>query len=223
MKPKPSAQQAGAEGDAGAIGAASQSPVDTANPQQSQDLVNNSSQQQHQMVSELWRSALTLNTQIDFPSILAFGKQQQRENRPCQQQVQKIASESMIPTYRSGTDSMHKSNPSGTNSKQQQQQQNNSSSFSANAPKADGKNAVNNESNQNKNQCNSPVKRRSISQIDVRHFLIIYLVGLSLLSCCRFKIQITFISDNNISSKSTHTHTHKHIVWFPCFCFISVV
>lgn len=95
--------------------------------------------------------------------------QQQRENRPCQQQVQKIASESMIPTYRSGTDSMHKSNQSGPNSKQQQQQQNNSSSFSANVPKADGKNAVNNESNQN--QCNSPVKRRSISQIDVRYML----------------------------------------------------
>lgn len=101
-------------------------------------------------------------------------EQQQRENRPCQQQVQKIASESMIPTYRSGTDSLHKSNQSGSNSKQQQQpQQNNSSSFSANAPKADGKNAVNNESNQNQNQnpnpnqCNSPVKRRSISQIDV--------------------------------------------------------
>lgn len=98
----------------------------------------------------------------------------QRENRPCQQQVQKIASESMIPTYRSGTDSTHKSNQSGPNSKQQQplqQQQNNSSSFSANAPKADSKNAVNNESNQNQNQCNSPVKRRSISQIDVRiHF-----------------------------------------------------
>lgn len=75
----------------------------------------------------------------------------------------------MIPTYRSGTDSMHKTNQSGPNPKQQQQQQqNNSSSFSANVPKQDGKNAVNNESNQN--QCNSPVKRRSISQIDVRHF-----------------------------------------------------
>lgn len=48
MKPKPSAQQVAAESDAGAIGVASQSPVDTANPQQSQDLVNNSS---HQMVS----------------------------------------------------------------------------------------------------------------------------------------------------------------------------
>lgn len=83
--------------------------------------------------------------------------------------MQKIASESMIPTYRSGTDSMHKSNQSVSNAKQQQQQQqqNNSSSFSANAAKGDSKNAVNNESNQN--QSNSPVKRRSISQIDVRH------------------------------------------------------
>lgn len=196
MKPKPSAQQAAAEGDAGAVGAASQSPVDTANPQQSQDLVNNSSQQQHQMVSELAEvstncgqhtslSKIHYHTHthtdiLHIHSVYMFLVQQQRENRPCQQQVQKIASESMIPTYRSGTDSMHKSNPSGTNSKQQQQQQqqqNNSSSFSANAPKADSKNAVNNESNQNKNQCNSPVKRRSISQIDVRHFPIIYLFG----------------------------------------------
>lgn len=114
----------------------------------------------------------------------------------------------MIPTYRSGTDSMHKSNPSGTNSKQQQQQQNNSSSFSANAPKADSKNAVNNESNQNKNQCNSPVKRRSISQIDVRHFPIIYLVGLSLsfIQCCRFKIQTIH-----------QRQQHSHIVRFPLF------
>lgn len=52
MKPKPSAQQPATEGDAGAIGATSQSPVDTANPQQSQDLVNNSQQQHHQMVRE---------------------------------------------------------------------------------------------------------------------------------------------------------------------------
>lgn len=118
--------------------------------------------------------------------------QQQRENRPCQQQVQKIASESMIPTYRSGTDSLHKSNQSGPNSKQQQQQQNNSSSFSANAPKADGKNAVNNESNQNQNQnqCNSPVKRRSISQIDVRHFFVFY----SLFGCvCVFDLLIRLL------------------------------
>ncbi|XP_031622645.1 tau-tubulin kinase homolog Asator isoform X2 [Contarinia nasturtii] len=136
LKPKQQQPATENEQNATAIGATSQSPIGSANPQQSQNSLNNS--QQHQM--------------------------QQRENRPCQQQVQKIASESMIPTYRSGTDSMHKSNQSGPNSKQQQQQQNNSSSFSANVPKVDGKNAVNNESNQN--QCNSPVKRRSISQID---------------------------------------------------------
>lgn len=82
----------------------------------------------------------------------------------------------MIPTYRSGTDSLNKSNQSGNYPKQQQgqsqqQQQNNSSSFSANAPKAENKNAVNNESNPNPNQCNSPVKRRSTSQTDVRIYL----------------------------------------------------
>lgn len=100
----------------------------------------------------------------------------QRENRPNPQQVQKIASESMIPTYRSGTDSLNKSNQSGNYPKQQTQQQqqqqqqpNNSSSFSANAPKAENKNAVINESNPNPNQCNSPVKRRSTSQTDVRN------------------------------------------------------
>lgn len=136
-----------------------------------------------------------------FSLFVCLCVQQQRENRPCQQQVQKIASESMIPTYRSGTDSMHKSNQSGTNSKQQQQQQqqqNNSSSFSANAPKADSKNAVNNESNQNKNQCSSPVKRRSISQIDVRHFLIVYSYSIILyfVLCCCFKIQNLFTNDN---------------------------
>lgn len=50
MKSKPGAAT---EGDAGAAGAASQSLPDTANPQQSQDLVNNSQQQQqqHQMVT----------------------------------------------------------------------------------------------------------------------------------------------------------------------------
>ncbi|XP_055317380.1 tau-tubulin kinase homolog Asator isoform X5 [Sitodiplosis mosellana] len=140
LKPKQNPQQAATENDqnTAAIGATSQSPIGSANPQQSQNSLNNSQQNQTQ----------------------------QRENRPCQQQVQKIASESMIPTYRSGTDSMHRTNQSGPNPKQQQQQQNNSSSFSANAPKADGKNPVNNESNQNQNQCNSPVKRRSISQID---------------------------------------------------------
>lgn len=51
MKSKPGAAN---EGDAEAAGAASQSLPDTANPQQSQDLVNNSQQQQqqqHQMVT----------------------------------------------------------------------------------------------------------------------------------------------------------------------------
>lgn len=200
LKPKQNSQQPATENDpnAAAIGASSQSPVGSANPQQSQNSLNNS--QQHQMVSAISK---TLNIHVrhghfHFAPNCIFARQcilfdnlqkqqkmnptthknivflpfvqQQRENRPCQQQVQKIASESMIPTYRSGTDSMHKSNQSGSNAKQQQQQQqNNSSSFSANAPKADNKNAVINESNQN--QCNSPVKRRSISQIDVRHFI----------------------------------------------------
>lgn len=100
----------------------------------------------------------------------------------------------MIPTYRSGTDSMHKSNQSGPNSKQQQQQQNNSSSFSANAPKADGKNAVNNESNQNQNQCNSPVKRRSISQIDVRYFSFYFHLRGSFYCVCPFFVCVTRIN-----------------------------
>lgn len=80
--------------------------------------------------------------------------------------MQKIASESMIPTYRSGADLLHKTNLGGNYVKHQPQQQN-SSSISANAPKGENKNVVNKESNQN--QCNSPVKRRSTSQIDVRN------------------------------------------------------
>lgn len=209
-KPKQNAQQAAIENDQNAapIGATSQSPIGSANPQQSQNSLNNS--QQHQMVRPCASSANMhafdecvstpfrhgFDSDVLFISIF-FGtmcvQQQQRENRPCQQQVQKIASESMIPTYRSGTDSMHKTNPSGPNPKQQQQQQqNNSSSFSANVPKVDGKNAVNNESNQN--QCNSPVKRRSISQIDVRHFLsfsIPYSVIVFVYVCC---VCVRFVS-----------------------------
>lgn len=120
-----------------------------------------------------------------FMFFLFVSLKQQRDNRPSQQQVQKIASESMIPTYRSGADSLNKSNQSGNYSKQpqqQQQQQNNSSSFSANAPKAEYKNAVNNESNPNPNpnQCNSPVKRRSTSQTDVR------ISSCSIVVCCVF-------------------------------------
>lgn len=51
VKPKQNSQQPGTENDqnAGAMGATSQSPIDTTNAQQSQDLVNNS--QQHQMVN----------------------------------------------------------------------------------------------------------------------------------------------------------------------------
>lgn len=85
--------------------------------------------------------------------------------------MQKIASESMIPTYRSGTEPLQKANVAGGHyakqTQQQQQQsgqQQNNGSFSA---KGDNKNAVNNEFKQN--QCNSPVKRRSISQSDVRN------------------------------------------------------
>lgn len=186
LKLKQNSQQPATENDqnAAAIGT-SQSPVGSANPQQSQNSLNNSQQQMVNAPAKM-ESILTFHVQmqlvwnlshiyrLNYSISLSLSFEQQRENRPCQQQVQKIASESMIPTYRSGTDSMHKSNQSGSNAKQQQQQQqqNNSSSFSANAPKADSKNAVNNESNQN--QCNSPVKRRSISQIDVRHSLLFF-------------------------------------------------
>lgn len=50
QKPKQNSQQPATENDqnAGAIGATSQSPIDTTNAQQSQDLVNNS--QQHQVI-----------------------------------------------------------------------------------------------------------------------------------------------------------------------------
>lgn len=82
-------------------------------------------------------------------------------------QVQKIASESMIPTYRSGGDSPHK-----TSKQQQQQQPQQTNSFSANASKVENKNVVNNETNQN--QCNSPVKRHSTSQIEVRNHLFLF-------------------------------------------------
>lgn len=56
--------------------------------------------------------------------------------------VQKIASESMIPTTRSGAESPHKSNAAGAAAAHHgKHQQNNSTSFPTNATKADGKGA----------------------------------------------------------------------------------
>lgn len=148
-------QQAGAENDMqniGATGITSQSFNASANHQQSQ---NNS--QQSPAVS----AALIQFDAVEF-----------KKRFP---QVQRITSESMIPTYRSGAEPLQKTNITGSHyvkqpqSQHQQQlaQQQNSSSFSANVPKSDNKNAVNNENNQN--QCYSPVKRRSTSQTDVSH------------------------------------------------------
>lgn len=81
----------------------------------------------------------------------------------------------MIPTYRSGGDSPHKTNSGGSCQHYHKQQQQQTNSFSANAPKTEHKNVVNNETNQN--QCNSPVKRHSTSQIDVRiHHIICFVL-----------------------------------------------
>lgn len=77
----------------------------------------------------------------------------------------------MIPTLRSGVDSPHKSISGmcqhGHHINNHKRQQQNSTSYSMNAPKIDGKKKLV-ISERNQNQCNSPVKRRSTSQIEVR-------------------------------------------------------
>lgn len=92
--------------------------------------------------------------------------------------VQKMAGESMIPTFRSGnTDSPPQKNISGKVANACQhatyhkcRQQNNTTSFTNNAPKTDAKNVVNTESIPN--DCKNPVKRHSAPQVEVSHLLI---------------------------------------------------
>lgn len=86
--------------------------------------------------------------------------------------VQKIASESQIPTFRSGSnDSPPHKNNSGTVANACQHatyhQQNNSTSFANNAPKTDVKNVVNTEPSLNDSK--NPVKRHSAPQVEVSH------------------------------------------------------
>lgn len=88
--------------------------------------------------------------------------------------VQKIASESQIPTLRSGSnDSPPHKNNSGTVANACQHatyhQQNNSTSFTHNAPKTDAKNVVNTEPSPNDSK--NPVKRHSAPQVEVSHLL----------------------------------------------------
>lgn len=86
--------------------------------------------------------------------------------------VQKIASESQIPTFRSNDSPPHKNN-SGTIANACQHatyhQQNNSSSFARNAPKTDAKIVVNTEPSPNDSK--NPVKRHSAPQVEVSHLL----------------------------------------------------
>lgn len=88
--------------------------------------------------------------------------------------VQKIASESQIPTFRSGsTDSPPQKNNSGKIANACQHatyhHQNNSSSFAKNAPKTDAKIVVNTEPSPNDSK--NPVKRHSAPQVEVSHLL----------------------------------------------------
>lgn len=88
--------------------------------------------------------------------------------------VQKIASESQIPTFRTGSnDSPPHKNISGTVANACQHatyhQQNNGASFTNNAPKTDAKNVVNTEPSLNDSK--NPVKRHSAPQVEVSHLL----------------------------------------------------